>query len=578
MKHELPIPEAALRDHIAVLAKTGAGKTSDTKVIVEHITTPGWQNLPHGARVCILDPIKSDYWGLTSSSDGKRPGRPFQILGGPHGHVPLNSQSGKVIGELVASGALRLSILDMSDFEPGGLQRFFSAFADTIFRKNKGILYLVIEEAHEFAPKERSGMGNENLSIHHFKKLATGTRSKGIRVIACSQRTQALHNAVLGSCETIIAGRFTLPADQEPVLKWFKGNTSKEKYQEISASISSLKNGETWVACGEAGFLERVQFPRISTFDNSATPEHGTEAVEVRTAPVDRSALAKMIGLAAEEAVANDPTALRAKVAELTAQLAKAGTVQAIAPDPHAYAKGRADAYSDAMGDIQVRLEPIYDLIGDLNSGVTKLRAAAHDIEGWAIAAAGNKPAQIITEIIPAAAPIQRAAAPALAKPVEGQRLSATGLSRPQTAILAALGWWASFGHRAPTRAQVGMRAGLKARGGHFKTSMSGLSVKGLITYPSKDTVSLTEAGATVPTGEALTGSLLDQIRSMLNEPQAKIFDAMLAGHTSRASIAEAANMGAAGGHFKTSISGLSVLGLITYPDKSTAKLQDWVK
>ena len=312
----LPIPEAALRDHMASLGKTGSGKTSDTKVIVEHITEPGFAGLEQGARVCILDLIKSDWWGLTSSRDGKKPGRPFQILGGPHGHVPLNSNSGKVIGDLVAKGALRLSILDMADFEPGGAQRFFADFAAALFRHIKGIVYLVVEEAHELAPKERSGFGNENMSIHWMKKLATAGRTRGIRLIVCTQRTQALHNAVLGSCETMIAGRFTAPADQAPVLDWFKANVSKEKFTEIKASISSLKNGEAWVACGEADFLQRVQCPRIKTFDNSATPEHGAADVQVRTAPVDRDALAKMIGLAADEVAANDPKALKAALAE----------------------------------------------------------------------------------------------------------------------------------------------------------------------------------------------------------------------------------------------------------------------
>jgi hypothetical protein len=36
--------------------------------------------------------------------------------------------------------------------------------------------------------------------------------------MVATQRAQALHNAVLGSCETLIAHRLTTPADKEPVL------------------------------------------------------------------------------------------------------------------------------------------------------------------------------------------------------------------------------------------------------------------------------------------------------------------------------------------------------------------------
>ena len=222
----LPIPAAALDHHLAFLGKTGSGKTSTAKLAVEQIVA----RRPD-ARVCVLDPIKSDWWGLTSSADGKKPGLPFYILGGPRGHVPLHESAGKVIGELVASGALPLSIIDMADFEPGGLQKFFNDFAPALMQRMRGVVYLVIEEAHEFAPKERSGIGAENMAIHWAKKLATAGRSKGIRMMVVTQRTQALHNALLGSCDTMIAHRLTAPADQEPVKKWLKANVSKEIFE-----------------------------------------------------------------------------------------------------------------------------------------------------------------------------------------------------------------------------------------------------------------------------------------------------------------------------------------------------------
>mgnify|MGYP001586938043 CR=1 FL=1 len=113
---------------------------------------------------CVLDAIKSDWWGITSSANGERPGLPFKILGGPRGHVPLHSSAGKVIGQLVGSGKLPLSIIDMADFEPGGMQRFFVDFAQSLWKSVRGVVYLVIEEAHEMAPKERAGFGAESMA------------------------------------------------------------------------------------------------------------------------------------------------------------------------------------------------------------------------------------------------------------------------------------------------------------------------------------------------------------------------------------------------------------------------------
>jgi hypothetical protein len=299
------IPAEILTQHTGVLGKTGSGKTTTGKLIVERVVKDGY-------RVCILDPIKSDWWGISTSVDGKKPGLPFVILGGPYGHVPISTSSAAAIGELVGSGELPLSVLDLANLEPGGVQKFFVHFAETLWRTaRRGVLYLVLEEAHEFAPKERAGFGSENLSIHWAKKLATGARAKGIRLVVSTQRTQALHNAVLGSCETMIVHRLTQPADQKPGLGWLRANVQDAKVRhEIESTMSSLKTGTGWLCSGEAQIFRRVQFPRISTYDNSATPI-------VRPADVDVGALKEALRDAVAQAEANDPEMLRKRIRDL---------------------------------------------------------------------------------------------------------------------------------------------------------------------------------------------------------------------------------------------------------------------
>lgn len=307
-------PAAVLAQNIAVLGKNGSGKTSTAKLIIEQV-------VPEGARVCILDPIKSDWWGLTLKADGRRAGLPFQILGGPRGHVPLNSSAGKAIAELVAAGSLRLSIIDMADFEPGGIARFFVDFAPELLRRMRGVIYLVMEEAHLFAPKERSGIGVETMAIHWAKTIATAGRSRGIRVIVVTQRIQALHNALLGSCESLIAHRVTAPADQEPVLKWLKANTVKEVASDVAANLAALRTGSGWIVSGEATLSQRVDFPRIKTYDNTVTPSDDDPRHDVKVPPVDTDALRAIIGEAVAQAEANDPEKLKARIAELERQV-----------------------------------------------------------------------------------------------------------------------------------------------------------------------------------------------------------------------------------------------------------------
>lgn len=318
-----PIPDAALEQHSAYLGKTGSGKTTTCKLVVEHLVAKG-------ARVCVLDPIKSDWWGLTSSADGKQPGLPFHILGGPRGHVPLHAGAGAAIGEIVARGDLPLSILDMAQFEPGGLLRFFNDFAPALMRNMTGVLHLVLEEAHEFAPKERAGIGNENMAIHYSKKLATAGRSMGIRLLVLTQSVQQLHNRVLGSCETMVAHRFTTPADQKPVKDWLKANMDKATFDRVSDSMASLKTGAGWICSGELQIAKLVSFPRLTTFDNSATPTATRGAVEVKTAAIDTDALRALVGEAVKQAEENDPKTLKAKIKELQDQIANKSTPQEI--------------------------------------------------------------------------------------------------------------------------------------------------------------------------------------------------------------------------------------------------------
>jgi Mn-dependent DtxR family transcriptional regulator len=222
---------------------------------------------------------------------------------------------------MVSNGSLRLSILDMADFPPGAIAQFFTEFAAVLIRRMRGVLYLVIEEAHLFAPKEKSGTGHENLAIHWAKTLATAGRSKGIRLIVMTQRTQALHNAVLGSCDTLIAHRMTAPADQKPIIQWLQANCDNETVKKVSSSLSSLKTGVGWICSGEAQVFRLCEFPNISTYDNTATPTDDVDRALVKVPPVDIQQLSKMLEISAEEVQSNDVNFLKAKIAKLQKEI-----------------------------------------------------------------------------------------------------------------------------------------------------------------------------------------------------------------------------------------------------------------
>jgi len=568
-------PDAALSQHIAIVGKTGSGKTSTAKLAVEQVAGAG-------ARVCVLDPIKSDWWGITSSADGKRPGLPFHILGGPHGHVPLHESAGKAIGELVATGALPLSIIDMALFEPGGHAKFFVDFARTLLRKTRGVVYLVIEESHLFAPKERSGIGNENMAIHYAKLIATAGRSKGIRMMVLTQRTQALHNALLGSCDTLIAQRFTAPADQEPIVKWLKANVSKEVREQVERSLSSLPTGQGWICSGEAGLFERVAFPRIKTYDNTATPTGDGSDHKVATAPIDLERLRAIMGDAVQQAEAEDPRVLRAELAKVRKELASA------LKNSGAGGIAEAEAQRRVMAAVAAEREASKRELEKVTKPLAQIRDLAMQALGTGFAAMTREPVAAAPAPEP---PRQPAAAPGLARIISslsGGRSAprsavpaSDGISAPQQRILDALAWFEAIGVPDPRRSPLGAVAGSSPKSSGFEKNLSTLRTGGRIDYPDRGRVVLTDAGraaANRPSIQPTEDALHEAIYRMVSGPQSillRVLVALRGKPIGRDELAQRAGVSPASSGFEKNISTLRSFELIDYPERGQVMAMD---
>jgi hypothetical protein len=567
------IPSAALAQHIAFLGKTGSGKTSTAKLAVEQILRED-----PGARVCVLDPIKSDWWGLTSSASGKRPGLPFHILGGPRGHVPLHPSAGKAIGELVATGALPLSIIDMADFPLGGLQEFFNAFAPALLRKMRGVVYLVMEEAHEFAPKERAGHAGENMTVHFAKKLATAGRSKGIRLMVLTQRTQALHNALLGSCDTMVAHRLTAPADQKPVADWLKANVTKEILEKVAASLAKLRTGTGWICSGEAQVAELVEFPHITTFDNSATPTgNGADQDDVATAPVDKDKLRAIIGDAVEEAKADHVPTLKARIKELEAEVAKK-PAPAAAPSAEALLEARSEGWRYGRDEGASAMSKQWQERVDRFRGAHV--AAMSDLVApmpllppleWPTPPASRG---IVTQTGPASARLDYPPAAPLKSPPKPFAVGqvAGELEGREQRVLDAIAWWSAVGVAEPARIQVAAAARYTVKSTSFTNPLSGLKSKGLITYQAGGKLAMTDEGralANAPDSRPTTAELHERVRGILEGREWRLLEPLITAYPAgmtREELAERTNYSPTSTSFTNPLSGLKSLGLVDVP------------
>lgn len=538
---------AVLQQHVAILGKTGSGKSSTAKLAIEQVVADG-------ARVCVLDPLKSDWWGLTSSADGQRPGLPFHILGGPRGHVPLHSSAGKAIAEIVANGTLRLSILDMADFEPGGHARFFVDFAATLLKRMRGVVYLVLEESHIFAPKERSGIGAETMAIHWAKTLATAGRSKGVRLVLVTQRTQALHNALLGSCDTVIAHRLTAPADQDPVVRWLKANAAKDVVDRVSRELSSLKTGHGWICSGEAKLFEPVHFPRITTYDNTATPTGDGELVDVTTAPVDQAQLRALIGEAVAQAAADDPKALRTRVTELETELAKFRKMETPAPARVEVPVLSATDLATLEALVQ-RVEKVARLQQEDATALEIAIRAASDTLARVQRTAREmlaRPTTGTTRLLvpPASAPERR-------QQPQAVRAPAAHLDGAQQKILDTVLMLEARG-LTPTREMVARWMSIHPKGGRYGSNLAFLRAHGYL-----DGLTLTPTGISAA---RQSPSGLEGVRAPLDGAQRAMVDVLdlnRGKHFSRETLAQALGIHPKGGRFGSNLARLRTMGLI---------------
>jgi len=561
------IPEAALAQHIAVLGKTGSGKSFAAKAA---IVEPA---LAAARRVGIVDPT-SAWWGLRSSRDGKSPGFPILVLGGDHGDLPLPALGGAAVARLLVEQGVNL-IADTKHLTIGERTRWFIDFAGTISRINRTPLHLVIDEAHNFAPQGKVPDPDTGKMLHAANTLASGGRSLGIRLTMITQRPAKLHKDSLTCADTLIAMRVLAPQDRLAVEDWIKGCGNIAQGKEVLNSLASLQRGEGWVWYPEGGHLARSKFPQIMTFDSSATPKDGhAVATPKGAAEIDLSEIQGALADAVKQAAANDPKALRAKIAALERDLKKGHDA---GPTP----EWRAEYEAAHARDTAAAYER-----GRVESSSAML-AAANAIGGCAatISRAATELATIQLRLTPDDAP--RFAKPAniipklFTKPVkqndqfaEKARLAGFNgrLSGPQQCILNALAWLESVGVDRADRVRAAMLASASPRSSGYERNISTLKTAALIDYPASGFVCLTDAGRAAahtsdrpPTVE----DLHDAIRRKVSRPQWSILEALIKHYPkdfTREQVAERARASAASSGFERNISTLRSLGFIDYP------------
>jgi hypothetical protein len=538
------IPPDLLAQTMAVVGKTGSGKTYTAKGLIERLLTDR-------RRVCILDPT-GVWWGLKSLADGKRAGFPVAVFGGAHADVPIAETSGAALAKIVAEKNLP-AVIDLSEMLIGQRHRFATDFAEALYRDNRSPLHLVIDEADEFAPQ--NPLPETRRMLHHFDRIVRRGRVRGFRVMLITQRPAVLHKNVLTQANALIALRLTAPQDRAALQAWVEGNADAAKAKEVIGSLAGLQRGQGWVWAPELGILERAQFPAITTFDSSRTPGDDETLVEpTNLAAVDLSGIEATLAVKPVE-----PEGEKQLRAELTKQRARVLTLEdeVLALESELAAVPKAPAISDALRAAVAQVAAGLQAVQEQIESAGDAGAAQPDVA----------PAPRQREAISAPAPRARAASPAPGP-------TARGLSGPQQRILDALAWFAAIGVDAPARSPLGAVAGSSPKSSGFEKNLSTLRTAGMIDYPSGGRVALTSHGratANPPAHAPTAAALHEAIYQMISGPQAVILRVLvdLRGQPiSREDLAARAGVSMLSSGFEKNISTLRSFELIDYPQR----------
>lgn len=547
------LPEGALAQHLAVLGKTGSGKSSVLRLLVEGL-------LGAGKPVCIIDP-KGDWWGLKSSADGKRAGYPVIIFGGEHADLPLNAHAGAHVAELVASGN-RPCIIDLGGWMVSERTRFFIDFASTLFRHSRGPRHLVIDEVHNFAPQGKVLDPDAGKMLHWANRLASEGRGKGITLMSASQRPQKVHKDFLTCAETLIAMRVIHPLDRNAIKDWIDGCPDADKGREVLATLASMPRGTGWVWSPEIGFgPARVEFPKFSTYDSFKAPT-GDAAEKLKGwAEVDLEEARTKLGAVVQEAAKNDPKALRARIAELErAAVAPAADRQALEDARReGYAAGLR-AVQPIAGRLQTLGIAVNETISDFLEDLRRLAGAPPARQDRQ-----NDAPALRQREVHKAPPAAGRAAPDAPTPRHSQNQGSAdigngGLRRIMISL--------AQRPQGLTKKQIGVRAGMSSSSGTFSTYLAKARTSGWI--DGSGVLKITPGGMAalgaydpLPTGRELLEHWLRDLGGGAGRILRACADRYPHAITKAEAAAEA-DMSESSGTFSTYLSKLRTLELIT--------------
>jgi len=551
----MSFPPEAVTETFGFLAMRGAGKSNAVVVMAEEMYRLG---LPWVA----IDP-KGDWFGIRSNVKGTGPGLPIPIFGGLHGDLPLEPEAGAFIADLIVRENLTC-ILDVSEFASKAKQvRFLADFADRLYRnhgRHPQPRHIFAEEADEYIPQRV--MADMARCVGAWEQIIKRGRQRGLGCSIVTQRSASINKDALSQVLTLVVLRTTSPHDRKAILGWVDYHAAG---REIVDALPELPSGEAWVVSPQwLGRTEHIKFNRRSTFDSGDTPTMGTARKVATLADIDLGSLTQELAAIVERASADDPKALKRRIAELERLVAQKSPAS-----PPAKVEIRTETI-----EVQVPFIPdaVYKAVGELRDATARF---FNDIEHAVVDVAASKPLVASARRSPAVVrePAQTArvaAAPAAAKPIAAPTsVPLDGEARLPKAEKTILTVLAQFPD-GRSRRQLAMLSGYSSKSGGFNNALAKLRTAGLINKSGEPVKATPEGLAAIdgtyeplPTGRAL----LDHWNSKLGKAERMILGVCIDAwpeSLTRDEVAAITGYSGASGGFNNALAKLRTLELIT--------------
>lgn len=533
-----PIPLAAQDSCVAIVGRTGSGKTTAARGAVEML-------LDASRQVVVIDPT-GVWWGLRILAASGAGGFPIEVLGGDHSDVPLSPDSGAAVASLIVDRRLSV-VLDTSLMTMGERRRFYQPLLETLYQRNRAPLHLVVDEADELAPQKP--LPDQTVVLNRMEQIVRRGRSRGFRSLLITQRPAVLNKNCLSQAGLLVAMQLTAAQDRAAIGAWIEGQADRAEAKELLAALPKLGRGEGYVWWPTRGGPQLQAFPQARSFDSGRAPEAGEQLPAL---PTSTAWLRDALKTSAPEE--------KPKPKQWTAELRRA--------EEAGYERGRAEGQAQ-RDRLRASIKAISDCLGPLSVHVAKA------LGGEVIELSARASEAVAQNLISPPAPTstlreaaQRAtrrgtALTGPARRTKGERHAAGGAHMRILRVLA---------QRFPaalTMAQWATMSRMSRKGGTWANYLSKLRTAGYLEQDGqlfRASSAGLEAAEVVPAEPATPAEIRAQWSEALGSGPTKLIEALLrvgARGLNRASLAHEAGIAAGGGTFANYLSKLRTNGLI---------------